>query len=80
MQKILRSLTFRIAAPVIVLVFLLGASLYLFVLNAISDFVRTEIDRDLKLLSYEIYSICYKGFGELIQSGWVGDESALIIS
>jgi len=79
MQKILRSLSFRIAAPVIVLVLLLGASLYLFVLNAISDFVRTEIDRDLKFLSYEIYNICNKSFGELIQSGWVGDGSALNI-
>jgi PAS domain S-box-containing protein len=80
MQKIVRSLTFRIAAPVIVLVLLLGASLYLFVLNAISGFVHTEIDRDLKFLSHEIYNICDKSFEELLQSGSVGDESALIIN
>jgi PAS domain S-box-containing protein len=50
------------------------------VLNAISDFVRTEIDRDLKFLAHEIYNICNKSFDELLQSGSVGDESALIIN
>ena len=79
MQRISRSLTLRIAAPIAILILFLGASLYFLVLTTISGFVQDEIERDLKSLSHRVYNICNINFDDILQAGLADDKETFII-
>jgi len=53
----LRSLGFRIVAPVVAMTFVLGIGLYVTVLRSVSDFAHERIQEDLASSSREIYSV-----------------------
>lgn len=79
MQRVGRSLTLRIAVPIVILILFLGASLYFLVLNTISEFVQDEIERDLKSLSHRAYNICNINFDDILQAGLADDPDTFII-
>ncbi len=79
MQVFRKSLTFRIALPVVVMSILLGISLYFIVLKTVSDFAENEIQRDLNSLSRRIYNVCNINFENLLMSGQANDPEEFII-
>ncbi len=79
MINIKRSLTLRVAVPVIVLVLALGLSLYFLVFRTLSDFVRNEIERDLESISHRLYNICNTTYDSILQSGLADDNGTIII-
>ncbi|MBC8463519.1 MAG: PAS domain S-box protein, partial [Deltaproteobacteria bacterium] len=79
MPNIRHSLTLRIAGAVAILILILGISLYLLVLTAISGFVQDEIERDLQSISHNVYNICNVSFDDILQSGMAGDPAELVI-
>ncbi|MBU2455496.1 MAG: PAS domain S-box protein, partial [Proteobacteria bacterium] len=74
-----KSLLLRIALPVIALVIALGVMLDRFVLSAVSDHIKTEIQRDLGSLSRRISNICNINFENLLMAGQADNPEALII-
>ncbi len=79
MRRIKSSLILRIAAPIIILVLVLGISLYFLVLPTVSGFVKTRVEHDLKDLSRKIYNICNNNFDGILMAGKADDEKALVI-
>lgn len=65
--------------PVVVVLCLLGAGLYFFVLQAVSEFADLQIKEALKRTSSEVYDICDNNFTELMQSGQLYNNKAVRI-
>jgi len=80
MKRLLNSFTFRIAAPVVVLVVLLGLALDQSLLAAINNFAHREIRRDLKNISHEIFDLCNNQFEQLMLSGKMNQRGELVIT
>ncbi len=74
-----KSLVLRIALPVIVLVFAMGLMLDRFVLNEVSDYIKTEVERDLGSISRRISNICNINFENLLMAGEADNDESLII-
>ncbi|NOX33251.1 MAG: PAS domain S-box protein [Deltaproteobacteria bacterium] len=79
LQRQRKSLTLRIAFPVVILILLLGVMLDRFVLNVISDFTKEQIQRDLGSISRIINNICDINFENLLMEGKADDRQALTI-
>jgi PAS domain S-box-containing protein len=77
--NILKSLAFRISAPVVVFILLAGSGLYAFSHFVAADFVARIIKSNLEERAGDIYSIVDTNLDELIKSGLSGDEKAVRI-
>ncbi|MBV6340259.1 MAG: response regulator [Candidatus Magnetobacterium sp. LHC-1] len=69
LNKITKTLSIRVIAPIVVFIALMGVSLYIFVLSAITDFSENSIKEDMERLSHEIYNIANKTADELANTG-----------
>ncbi len=79
MRRLKGSLTFRIAAPAVILILALGAALHGLMHKTLSEFACEQIERDLNALSHRLYSICNTGFEDLIQAGLIDDAASVIV-
>jgi PAS domain S-box-containing protein len=73
-KSLTKSLTFKALTPIVLIIFLLGLSLYFFVLSSVSGFVRGHIDENLKWMSHNIYNIINENFDDLFKSR-LGEDS-----
>ena len=78
-RQVVGTLGVRITAPVVLVVVLLGAGLYYWVLSAISEFADQQIERDLRGISRELFNLCNQGFDDLMLSGKMGQPEELMI-
>lgn len=78
-HRIINSLTFRVIAPIAVIMLIISAIMYLFVLTTVSDFVNTHIKGDITEMSRNIYNTCDKNLDELLRAGLIDDERAVRI-
>jgi len=78
-MSVLRKLSLRITAPVLLLTALSWLVLYFFVVDTISLFARERAEEDLKSFSREIFGDCNHDFEELMQSGKLHDPIAVRI-
>jgi signal transduction histidine kinase/ActR/RegA family two-component response regulator len=78
-QPFFRGLRFRLIAPMVLIVVLLGAGLYIFVLSAFSDFSNRQIKDTLADLTRQVYDICDRNFTALMNEGTVEDPRAVRI-
>jgi signal transduction histidine kinase/CheY-like chemotaxis protein len=74
-----RGLRFRLMAPVVLIVSLLGAGLYFAVLRAVSDFSERQIRDTLTDLTRQVYDICDRHFTALMNAGLLEDPRAVRI-
>jgi PAS domain S-box-containing protein len=77
--QITRRLIFRITAPLVITMLILGGCLYLFNLRLISDFQKNQIAVSLTGFSHSINEICDRRFSDLLHRGLLSDEKALRI-
>jgi signal transduction histidine kinase/ActR/RegA family two-component response regulator len=75
----LNRLPIRMVAPVVLVTVLIGVGLYVFVLRAVSDFADFQIRSALNDIASEVYDICDENFTELMQSGKMGEDKAIMI-
>jgi PAS domain S-box-containing protein len=64
-----RKLSFRLAAPVVVLTVIVWAILYFFVVHAVRSFTDDRAERDLQSISREALNTCNRAFDELARAG-----------
>lgn len=79
LKHIIQSLAFRIIAPIMLSVLLLGLVFYVFVLGYVSDFTNREINDSFMGISREIYNTCDRNLNELLKTGLAGDEKTVRI-
>jgi signal transduction histidine kinase/CheY-like chemotaxis protein len=72
-----RGLRFRLLVPLMLIGLLLGAGLYFFVLQAVSDFSDRQIKSELAELARDVYDICDRNFTALMNEGKVEDSRAV---
>jgi len=77
--KLLNGLPFRMLAPVVVVIAVVGIGLYFFVLRSVSDFADHQIREALTAISSDVYSLCDRHFTELLQSGRMDNAKAVRI-
>ena len=78
-KRLVRSLPIQMVIPVVAVICLLGAGLYFFVLQAVSEFADLQINEALKRTSSEVYDICDHNFTELMRSGQLYNNKAVRI-
>ncbi|MEW6111597.1 MAG: sigma 54-interacting transcriptional regulator [Thermodesulfobacteriota bacterium] len=78
-MNILDKLTFRLAAPILLLGALFWLVLHFFVVDTIDFFARKRAEEDLKSFSREIFGDCNHDFEELMGSGKLDDPTAVRI-
>ncbi|MEW6529980.1 MAG: sigma 54-interacting transcriptional regulator [Thermodesulfobacteriota bacterium] len=78
-MNIVDKLTFRLAAPILLLGLLFWLVLHFFVVDTISFFARERAEEDLKSFSREIFGDCNHDFEELMGSGKLDDPIAVRI-
>jgi len=78
--KVLRSLEFRIVAPIVVLMIMLGMAVNLLVLRSISNFADDRIREDLLRYSSEVYTICDNALQGLMTAGKSSNEVAIRVT
>ncbi len=69
----------KIIVPIVVLMMVLGASLYFVVIRTVHDFAGQNIEDDLGDLSRQLFDVVDRGLMELVESGKVDDQVALRI-
>lgn len=78
-MNITRKLSFRMAAPVMLLASLFWLVLYFFVVDTIDFFAHQRAEEDLKSFSREIFGDCNRDFEELVQTGKLDNPAAVRI-
>ncbi len=78
-MNIFDKLSFRLAAPILLLTGLFWLVVHVFVVDTISFFARERAEEDLKSFSREIFGDCNHDFEELMQSGKLDDPTAVRI-
>ncbi|HAM49713.1 MAG TPA: hypothetical protein DCP92_03090 [Nitrospiraceae bacterium] len=78
MKRIINSLAFRIITPIIVIVLLIGAGLYMFVLRSVSGFAENHIKESMEAMSHDVYDICDGKLNDLFKAGSVTQEDLRI--
>lgn len=78
-MSIWRKLTFRLAAPILLLTTLFWLVLHFFVVDMIGFFGSQRAEEDLRSFSREIFGGCNHGFEELVRSGKLDDATAVRI-
>ena len=79
LKPFLNGLPFRMLAPVVLVIAVVGVGLYFFVLRSVSDFADRQIREALTGLSSDLYSLCDHHFTELMQSGRMNNAKAIRI-
>jgi len=74
LRRIINTLAFRILIPVFAIVFLLGFSVYIFVLRSVSGFADEHIKENIADMSGDIYRICDKSLNDLLMESASGDK------
>lgn len=77
-RDITKTLTFRIAFPVITILVLAYAILYILVLEDISRFVLETIDTQMKEMKQDIYELCDESINRLIKKGRYNPQRIVI--
>lgn len=77
-RNIIKTLTFRIAFPVITISLLAYAFLYVLVLEHISRFVLETIDAQMEEMKRDIYELCDDSINRLIKKGRYNPQRILI--
>ncbi len=80
LRRTMSSLSVRIILPLIVIILLIGAGLYFFVLRSVSDFADGQIKEGFSNMALDVYRISDRSLNELLQSGRSADEKAVIIT
>jgi GAF domain-containing protein len=78
-RRLFNSLSLRMLVPALATIGLVGAGLYFFVLQSVSDFADQEIEKALTAIASEIYDICDDHFTELMQAGKLDDRRLVTI-
>lgn len=78
-RSTLGRLPFRMVAPVVLVIGLVGAGLYVSVLRSVSDFADYQLREALNDVARKVYGICDENFTELIQSGKMSDPKEVLI-
>lgn len=78
-NRVAKSLTFRMVVPVVLVVCVIGLGLYLFVLRAVSGFADQQIKEALTNTAKGVYGICDENFTALMQSGRMNSLKAVRI-
>ncbi len=65
----INSLSVKLTVSILLLMTLLGLSLYFIVLRSINDFAAEQIQRDLYAVSRDVYDIVDRNYTELLKSG-----------
>ncbi len=68
-MSVLRKLSFRLAAPILLVAALLWVVLYFFVAQTVRGFAHDRGQEDLRSVSREVLNICNTKFDTVIQSG-----------
>ncbi|MES2353489.1 MAG: EAL domain-containing protein [Pseudomonadota bacterium] len=72
--SLLRSLNFRITAPIVILMIVLWASANFLVLASISNSVKERIHEDLQRASNDVYNACDTALQKLMMTGRLSNE------
>lgn len=78
-RNVTKTLSFRIAFPVITILLLAYAFLYILVFEHISKFVIETIDAELEVVKHDIYAICDDSISRLIEQGRYTPQRILIV-
>ena len=78
-QRILKGLPIRMVLPVVLVMAMVGAGLYFFVLRSVSEFSDRQIREALAQTSRDLYNVCNGHFSNLMKSGRMGNEAAVRI-
>ncbi|MBI1811855.1 MAG: response regulator [Nitrospirae bacterium] len=77
LNRITKSLAFRIFIPLFTIALISGLVLYIFVLRSVSGFADEHIKGNISDMSLDIYNICDKNLNDLLMKGLLADEKSV---
>jgi diguanylate cyclase (GGDEF)-like protein len=78
-SRLLHSLGFRMIAPILLMMTLLGVGMYSLVFKTVSDFANERFQEDLERNSRDIYGLCDAVLQGLVAKGLVANDGAVRI-
>ncbi len=78
-KQLTRSLSFRIAVPVILFVMASGTVLFILMLTLLTDFVQSNIQSDMQGLARDIYIMCDNSIDDLMKKRRIFNKIAVRI-
>ncbi len=79
LRRLVKGLPFRMVLPVVLIMAVVGAGLYFFVLRSVSEFSDRQIRGALTDTSRDLYGLCDSHFSALMRSGRMGNKAAVRI-